>query len=339
MKDIAQAAGVSVTTVSHVLNNSRPVSEDAAVRVRDAVRDLGYRPNRLARSLRRSESLTIGFVVPDLSNPFFAEIGRGLEDAGFRAGYNAIFCSSAGDPERERRAVSALVEKRVAGIVIAPAESRPDRLASLLAGDVPVVIVDRDLPVPDCDFVLANNRAGGQQAVELLVSLGHRRIGCIVAGAASRPATPGRLSGYQQGIQDAGLDNTGLLVAVDDLPGDPPASELDAGYRATRQLLESRNPPTALFMTNDLMAIGALRAATDRGLSVPGDLSIVGFDDILLARYASPSLTSVSQPREAMGRIAAELAIERSSNRQRTPERRNLDVTLVTRESTGPCPA
>jgi DNA-binding LacI/PurR family transcriptional regulator len=104
-------------------------------------------------------------------------------------------------------------------------------------------------------------------------------------------------------------------------------------------LLESRNPPTALFMTNDLMAIGALRAATDRGLSVPGDLSIVGFDDILLARYASPSLTSVSQPREAMGRIAAELAIERSGNRQRTPERRILDVTLVTRESTGPCPA
>jgi LacI family transcriptional regulator len=339
MADIAEAAGVSVTTVSHVLNNSRPVREETMLRVRSAAEQLGYRPNGLARSLRRKQSLTIGLIVPDISNPFFAEIGRGLEEASFNAGYNVIFCNSGGDPEHEQRNVTGLLEKRVDGIVIAPGGIAPEHLTALASGDVPVVMIDRDATELTCDVVLANNLSGGQQAVRHLVELGHRQIACVVASAASRSAAPGRLHGYRQGMKDAGLDDNGLIVVTDELDNASPGSEVDAGYIATTRILGSADRPTALFLTNDLMAIGALRAAHDLGCSVPGEVSIVGFDDILLARYSIPALSSVVQPRHDMGRIAAELLIARSRDRERPLVRRVLDVSLVARESSGPCPA
>jgi LacI family transcriptional regulator len=339
MSDIAKIAGVSVTTVSHVLNDSRPVREETSLRVKSAALDLGYRPNGLARSLRRKESLTIGLIVPDISNPFFAEIGRGIEQASFNAGYNVIFCNSGGDPAHERRNIAALLEKRVDGIVIAPAAIDADELDQALGNEIPVVTIDRDTPKLTSDVVLANNTSGGRQAVEHLAALSHRRIACIVASAASRSAAPGRLHGYREGMKNAGLDDSGLIVVTDELENASPDSEVDAGYIATTRILNAATRPTAIFLTNDLMAIGALRAAHDRGCNVPGDLSIVGFDDILLACYAIPSLTTVIQPRNEMGRIAAELLISRSKDRLRVPTRRILDVSLVVRESSGPCPA
>lgn len=337
MSDIARIAGVSVTTVSHVLNNSRPVNEATSDRVKSAALDLGYRPNGLARSLRRQETLTIGLVVPDIANPFFAEIGRGLEKASFDAGYHVIFCNSGGDADHELRNIAALLEKRVDGIVIAPSAAEPDRLVTMIGGDIPVVMVDRDTTGLDCDVVLANNASGGQQAVDHLVALGHQKIGCVVASAASRSAAPGRLHGYRQGMKTAGLDDASLIVVTDELENASPETEVDAGYIATTRILLSQHRPTALFLTNDLMAIGALRAAHDQGLDVPVDLSIVGFDDILLARYTVPSLTTVIQPRSEVGRLAAEMLIARSRDRDRELQHRVLDVSLVARESSGPC--
>lgn len=337
MSDIARIAGVSVTTVSHVLNNSRPVNEATSDRVKSAALDLGYRPNGLARSLRRQETLTIGLVVPDIANPFFAEIGRGLEEASFDAGYQVIFCNSGGDAEHELRNIAALLEKRVDGIVIAPSAASPDHLVNMIGGDIPVVMVDRDTTGLACDVVLANNASGGEQAVDHFVGLGHQRIACVVASAASRSAAPGRLHGYRQGMKKAVLDDTSLIVVTDDLENASPESEVDAGYIATTRILGSSQRPTAIFLTNDLMAIGALRAAHDQELDVPGDLSIVGFDDILLARYTIPSLTTVIQPRSEVGRLAAELLIARSRDRGRKLQHRILDVSLVARESTGPC--
>ncbi|MGB3306011.1 MAG: LacI family DNA-binding transcriptional regulator [Thermomicrobiales bacterium] len=337
MSDIAKLAGVSVTTVSHVLNNSRPVREETSDRVKSAALDLGYRPNGLARSLRRKETLTIGLVVPDIANPFFAEIGRGLEVASFNAGYHVIFCNSGGDAEQESRHIVALLEKRVDGIVIAPAAIEPEPLVAMIGGDIPVVMIDRDIPGLGCDVVMADNASGGRQAVDHLVALGHRRIGCVVSRAASRSTEPGRFHGYRQGMRAAELDDTSLVVVTDELENATPESEVDAGYIATSQFLQSNPRPTALFLTNDLMAIGALRAAHDNGITVPDELSIVGFDDILLARYAIPSLTTVIQPRSAMGTFAAELLIARSRDRASEWRRNTLDVSLVARESTGPC--
>jgi LacI family transcriptional regulator len=334
MRDIAQAAGVSVTTVSHVLNESRFVRQETTARVRAAMDELGYRPNGLARSLRRKETLTIGFVVPDLANPFFAEIGRGLEEACFEAGYQVIFSHTGGEPHRESRAIDALLEKQVEGLVVAPAVSEPEELHALAAVGVPVVMVDRDCAGFNGDIVLANNVSGGRQAVEHLVRLGHRRIGCVVSSPASRPASPGRLHGYQQGMAEAGLAQA---VIVNHLKSET-MSEVEAGYQAVREVLAQTKRPTALFLTNDLMAIGALRAAIDAGIQVPGDLAVVGFDDIALAQYTNPSLTTVRQPRHEMGTLAAALIVQRSRDRARPWERRILDVGLVARESSGTKP-
>lgn len=339
MKDIGTAAGVSATTVSHVLNNTRPVNAETAARVRQAAKELGYRPNSLARSLRRKESLTIGLIVPDIANPFFAEVSRGLEDASFRAGYTVILGNAGGDPEHLRRYVNVLASKRVDGIVIAPGTMQPGVIGDFGDSDIPLVLVDRDVPGLDSDTVLADYPSGGRQVVDLLISLGHRRIACVAAPAVSRSTSPSRLHGYRSAMQEAGLDDPALCLLIDDLPGAPPATEFEAGFRATAQLLASDSRPTAVFLTNDLMAVGALRAAADAGLAVPDDLSIVGFDDVEPSRYASPPLTTVSQPRLAMGELAAELIIDRMQHRHRNPTRRVLEVSLVVRQSTGRTPA
>jgi LacI family transcriptional regulator len=335
MKDIGQAAGVSATTVSHVLNNTRPVKEETAARVRQAARELGYRPNSLARSLRRNESLTIGLIVPDIANPFFAEVSRGLEVASFQAGYTVIVGNAGGDPDHLRRYLNVLASKRVDGMVIAPGTMRPEVMGDLVDSDIPLVLVDNDAPGLDSDRVVADYPSGGRQVVDLLISLGHQRIACVAAPAVSRSTSPTRLHGYRAAMQEAGLDDPALCLLIDDLPGTPPTTEFEAGYRATAQLLTAEARPTAVFLTNDLMAIGALRAAADAGLSVPDDLSIVGFDDVEPSRFASPSLTTVAQPRLAMGQLAAELIIDRIQHRHREPARQVLDVSLVVRQSTG----
>jgi LacI family transcriptional regulator len=335
MSDIAKAAGVSITTVSHVLNESRSVRKETRDRVNAAVIELGYRPNALARSLRRQETRTIGFVVPDLSNPFFAEIGQGLEEASFDAGYNVIFSHTSGDPTRERRVVSSLLEKRVDGIIIASVETRADRLSELSRIGVPMVMVDRDCADFAGDIVLADNVAGGQQVVQHLAQLGHTSIGCVVANAASQPASPGRFYGFQQALSSAGLSSSSYVFRGDQHKNRA-GTEVDIGYQALKDILARPSPPTAVFLTNDLMAIGALRAAAELGVRVPDDLSIIGFDDIALAQYTSPALTTVGQPRQQMGRLAAQLLIDRSTDKTRLRERVILGVSLVVRESTAP---
>ena len=333
MSDIAKASGVSVTTVSHVLNKSRAVREETMDRVHAAMEELGYRPNALARGLRRQETLTIGFVVPDLSNPFFAEIGQGVEAASFDAGYNVIFSRTAGDPAREQRVVASLLEKRVDGIIIASVESSPDRLRQLSETGIPMVMVDRDSADFSGDVVLSDNVAGGQQVAQHLAQLGHSRIGCIVANAALQPGAPGRLHGFQQGMSSAGLPSDGYIFGGEK-HSQKGENESDAGYRTMKEILSRPSPPSAMFVTNDLMAIGTLRAAAEMGVKVPDELSIVGFDDIALAQYTSPALTTVSQPRQEMGRMAAQLLIDRAADKNRSRERVILDVSLIVREST-----
>lgn len=333
MSDIARAANVSTTTVSHVLNESRFVREETRVRVLEAIADLGYRPNAMARGLRRKESQTIGFIVPDLANPFFAEIGKGLEQASFENGYNVIFSHTNGVPASERKVLSSLLEKQVDGIVVASTDPSPDRIIELSGSRVPAVLVDRDCEGFRGDIVLSDNASGGKQVVEHLVSLGHSRIACVAASAASRPSALGRLSGFKSAMERAGLDYEDHVLIAERV-GSVTGSEIRDGYLATKALLARPMPPTAIFMTNDLMAIGALRAVVERGMRVPDDLSIAGFDDIALAQYTNPSLTTVVQPRQETGRIAARLLMQRIKDKSRDRERVLLDVSLIVREST-----
>jgi LacI family transcriptional regulator len=325
IRQVAEKASVSPTTVSHVINNTRFVSEDVRRRVQAAMDELDYRPNALARSLRRGETNTIGLILPDSANPFFAEIGRGIEVTAFELGYSVILCNTEGDSDNESLYMDVLSKKQVDGMILVAAGDRADSLRTLQSQRVPVVVVDRDLPEVEIDAVLADNRRGGYLATRHLIELGHRRIGCI-AGPSNVTPSAQRVTGYREALAEANLPGDESLISRGDFHS-------ESGWAATLDMLRQPEPPTAIFACNDLMAIGALRAAAETGRRVPADLAIVGFDDIELASYTIPPLTTIAQPKLEMGRRAVQLLIERLADKARPSRREVLSTTLVVRGS------
>lgn len=326
MRDVAERAGVSVTTVSHVINETRPVSDELRDRVRSAMDQLGYRPNRLARSLRQGRTYTIGMIVPDSANPFFAEMARHVEDATFSHGYSLILCNSDGDLDKERFYVRRLAEKQVDGILFIAAGGGGDHIEPLLKRRIPVVLVDRILPHVAVDAVLTDNRGGGCIATQHLLDLGHRRIACI-AGPSDVTPSGERVAGYRQALQDAGAAvDEGLIVRG--------GFDYESGYRAAGQLLSRSPRPSAIFACNDLMAVGAISAAVRMGLRVPDDVSIMGFDDVRLASFTVPLLTTVRQPKQEMGVLAATLLLARIEDPDLPPQRHLLETSLIVRQTT-----
>ncbi|HEC22840.1 MAG TPA: LacI family transcriptional regulator [Chloroflexi bacterium] len=326
MRDVAERAGVSVTTVSHVINETRPVSDELRTRVLAAIEELGYQPNALARSLRRKKTHTIGMILPDSANPFFAEVARSIEAVSFEHGYSVILCNTDGDLEKELLYTDLLVEKRVDGILFVAAGMSAEHILALEEQHMPVVVIDRDIPDVAVDSVLTDNAQGGLLATRHLIELNHRRIGCITGPSDVTPSAE-RVSGYQQALQENGIPLDETLIVRGDF-------QYESGYRATRHLLALSDPPTAIFACNDLMAIGAVCAARELGLSVPEDLSIVGFDDIRLASFVNPSLTTIAQPKHEMGVLATQMLLERMQDRDRPPRRQMLSTSLVPRQST-----
>lgn len=323
---VAERAGVSSTTVSHVINNTRYVSPETRERVLRAMEELNYRPNVLARSLRRGETRTLGLILPDSANPFFAEVARALEFAAFRAGYNVIFGNSENDLEKEQVYVDVLVTKQVDGLIFMATGDRSQSLETLVRGGLPVVVVDRQLSALEVDTVLTDNLQGGLLATRYLIASGHRRIGCITGPSHLTPSAQ-RVIGYRQALQEAGLEVDEVLMVRGDFH---PRS----GYEAARRLLEQHPLPTALFACNDMMAIGALRALAEAGLRVPEDCSIVGYDDIELASYAAPPLTTVRQDKVAIAEAALRLVLERINQPELPARCETLPVELVERQST-----
>jgi len=326
IREVASRAGVSPTTVSHVINNTRFVSPEARERVLQAMQELGYRPNVLARSLRRGETYTLGLILPDSANPFFAEIARAMEDAAFRRGYNVILGNSENDLEKERLYVDVLVTKQVDGLIFVASGDRSRSLEDLVHQDLPVVVVDRQLANVEVDTVLTDNFQGGFQATRTLLELGHRRIGCITGPSHLTPSAQ-RVIGYRRALEAAGLGvDESLIVRGDFQPR--------SGYQAAQALMHTPQPPTAIFVCNDMMAIGALRALAEMGLRVPEDVSLIGFDDIELASYTTPPLTTIRQDKAAMAQTALNLLLERIVDRQIPARQRVIPVTLVERQST-----
>ena len=327
IKDVARLAGVSITTVSHVINETRYVSDELRGRVLAAMQELNYRPNVLARSLRRGETRTIGLVVPDNSNPFFAEVARIVEDVGFEKGYSVILCNSDGSLEKEAAYISVLIAKQVDGVIFIAAGSKHEHLHELTAQGIPVVVADRDIPQSLADVVLVDNEKGGYEATRYLLSLGHRRIACI-AGPSDLTPSADRVCGYRRAQEEAGISiEEGWIV-----PGD---FRYQGGEAAAARLLRLGEPPSAIFACNDVMAIGALRTLQNAGLQVPGDVSIIGFDDIPLASAVSPALTTVAQPTAELSTLAARCLISRIQNdRDDEPRQRSvLETRLVVRDS------
>jgi LacI family transcriptional regulator len=329
ISQVAALAGVSPTTVSHVINDTRYVSSEVRLRVQQAMDELGYQPNALARSLRRGVTHTLGLILPDSSNPFFAEVAQSLEVEAFDQGYNVILCNAEGSPSKERLYLEVLQKRQVDGLILLTTGEDGGPLSQAPRPDVPIVMLDRDLPTADADVVLADNRLGAVLATAHLLQLGHRRIGCISGPSHITPSAR-RVSGYMDGLAEAGIPFDETLVVRGDF-------HPESGRAGAHTLLDRPDRPTAIFACNDLMAIGAVRGACELGLSVPADLSIAGFDDIQLASYITPSLTTVVQPKTEMARTAVRLLLERMAERSLPARRQVLLPTLVVRESSRAC--
>ena len=328
IREVAESAGVSYATVSHVINNTRVVTQETRERVLAAMAALNYRPNALARSLRQGKTNTIGLVLPDSANPFFAEISRSIEDEAFRKGYSVFLCNTELDTQRELFYVDVLSKKQVDGIIFVAAGDQADSLDFLLRQGMSVVMIDRDLPNVEVDAVLTDHQLGGFLATQHLIELGHRRIACI-AGPSSITPSAERITGYRKALEQAGLPfDEAMLIRGD--------YHAESGMEITKSILQMDPRPTAIFALNDLMALGALRAASEANCSVPKDVAVVGYDDLELARFTSPPLTTIAQPKKEIGAQALTLLVDRISQKNRSPHRVVLPPELIVRGSTQP---
>jgi LacI family transcriptional regulator len=327
IRDVAQLAGVSTATVSHVLNSTRAVSEQSKDRVLAAMEQLNYQPNAVARSLRVSETLTIGLIVPDVEIPFFAWVARCIEDAARDAGYSVILCNSGWSFNQELRYLDNLRARRVDGLICISVLLTNEHVAPLLKRHMPVVWFEQARVDGISDAVVIDNVKGAYDATTHLIAQGHHRIGCVL-GLGQALLTTDRIVGYRQALSDAGIAFDAALLYAGDY-------EPSAGLAGARQLLALPEPPTAIFAFNDMMALGALQAANERGLRVPDQLALIGFDGIALTEYTSPPLSTVRQPIPEMCRIAISMLLDRINDRAPNESRTVLiEPTLVKRAST-----
>lgn len=327
MKQVAERAGVSTSTVSHVLNNTRIVSEEARTRVLTAIADLRYIPSAVARSLKNDRTHTIGMMIPNNSNPYFAEVIQGVEDASFKLGYNIILCNSYDDPKKQAAYIHVLLEKRIDGLVLVAAGSNDDELTRLLTDEaLPKVLVDREINGVMADFIHADHEQGAYLATKYLLDLGHRAIACV-SGPKDLLSSRDRVSGYLRALREYGVKfRLDCLVNAD--------FTSQGGYLAFQQLLSLAQRPTAIFVSNDLMAIGGLCAASAAGIRIPDQLSVVGYDDIALASYTTPPLTTIAQPKHEIGVLTARALVERMLNPGLPFKREKLPTRLIVRGST-----
>lgn len=326
MREVAEYAGVSITTVSHVINQTRFVSEELADRVSEAIRKLEYRPDQRARSLRTGSTETLAALVSDISNPFFPKVVRGIEDCARESGYSVLLSNTDESAETERVNLSTMLERRVDGFIVAPSIGDSDALENLIRHGTPVVLIDRpdDLPV---DQVYSENERGAYEATKHLIDLGHTRIG-IVAEIADIPSFRSRVVGWKKALVQAGLSpHTGDLRQA--------GLEVEGAYAAAKRLLSGSDPVSAIFSTNNLMTLGVFRYLKDAGISCPQVVSVVGFDDPDWASAFSPAITSVAQQPYEMGYKATELLLERIKGNTSPPKTICLLCELRIRESTG----
>jgi LacI family transcriptional regulator len=327
-KDVAERAGVSVATVSYVFNNGpRPVSPETRAKVEAAIAELGYYPNELARSLRLQHTSTIGIIIPNIINPVFAEMAHNLEMACSQEGFLVLLCNSERQHEREVRFVQMLRAKQVDGVVITPHCDPLALIQPLLDARIPVVVLEHDLPGVHC--LAFDELQGGQLATQHLIDLGHRRIALIPRHATSALSTR-RSDGYRQALVTAGVTFDPALV-LDCAAGQA------AGAEAMRHLLALSDPPTAVITHNDVLAMGVYHAIHSAGLTIPGDISVVGYDDITSAAYFYPPLTTVCTPKAEIGVLAGQTILQLVQRKVAPPPRTiTLPVELVVRSSTAP---
>jgi LacI family transcriptional regulator len=329
MKRVAERAGVSIATVSRVVNKSGFVAPPLQKVVMEAMEALRYQPSAVARGLRTQETRSIGVLVPQLSQPFFSSLAYAIERTLFGHGYRAFLCSAEEDAAEESAYIDMLLSQRVDGLILVPTGQSMANVDRVLQAKVCVVLVDRDLPMLKIDRVLSDNFNGAYKLARHLIDLGHRRIGIISAPQHSGSIAR-RVAGIKHAFQEAGIQQEQDLFAEGAL------EQFQLGFTVAQEFLQSSRPPTAVIALNDVIAVGTLHAAWKAGLSLPGDLSVTGFDDIALARYTMPELTTAAQPVFEMGKQAALLLLRRIKKPDLKVRRTLLPTSLVIRGSTAP---
>lgn len=329
--DVARTSGLSSGTISNFLNRPEIVAPETRARIEQAIAAVGWIPNVAVRTLRRGYSQLIGLVLSDMTNPFFTDVARGVEDAAATAGYTVILCNSNSDGDREERYLAMLAQHRAAGVLITPVGGLPEsHYLSLLErhGSRLVLLAQpRKRRVRGIPWVAVDDHVGGRAVGEHLLGLGHRRI-CFVRGPSrSQHEARERLEGLRRAI--AQVDGTASVV---ELPAD--GLHINDGHAAGRAFLELRPRPTAVFLANDLLAVGMLKALEEAGVRVPADVSLVGYDDLELAQVVSPSLTTVAQPRYELGAAAVNLLLAQLDGAKRADRQIVFTPELVVRGST-----
>ena len=326
MKDIAKLACVSTSTVSHVINQSRYVSEEIAERVNRAAQELNYSPSVLARSLKTNRTKTLGMLVTTSSNPFFGEVVKGVERSCYQKGYNLILCNTEGDQERMTTSISTLLQKRVDGLILMCSSLEGEHIEIFdKYPDVPVVVMDWGPMLFASDKIQDNSLRGGYIAAKYLIECGHHEIGCIT-GPLNRYQAQMRYEGYKRALNEEGLEFHPSWIIESNF-------ECDGGYEAFNRMYQKGPLPSAIFVCNDMMAMGVINAANEKGIAIPEELSIIGYDDIQIAKYMSPSLTTIHQPKYRLGQAAVETLLRKLDNSCDETQVIQLEPTLVERSS------
>jgi DNA-binding LacI/PurR family transcriptional regulator len=331
IRDVAELANVSIATVSRVLNGTGYVSPELAQRVRQAAAKLGYQSNTLVRHIQRNDSLTLGVLLPGSGNPFYTEVARGVQELCSERGFRVIICYVGEDSEKASAYVNALRQQRVAGFVVISPDNVSEHWQRLLDDGYPLVMVDRIVTHVRADAVVSDNYSGAAQAVNHLIGLGHRNIG-FVTGRLHLDPVENRWRGVTETLAKAGIPlNPDFVYDRGDY-------QMATGFAAAEKLFSLPNPPTAVFAFNDLMAYGLIYFAHTHGITVPDQLSVIGFDDIELSTYFVPGLTTISQPKYELGRTVAEILLGRIAGNREPQIYQILPTQLVVRGSTAPLP-
>jgi DNA-binding LacI/PurR family transcriptional regulator len=346
IRDVAERAGVSTATVSHVINDTRFVREETRQKVLDAIETLNYQPSAIARSLATNSTQTIGLIISDIANPFFTAVSRGVQDEIHQHGYHTIFCNTDEDPDREDEYLRLLSARQIDGLIIAPTGVRSERLMRMAEAGTPIVLLDRETPDIEAPLIGVDNEGGAYQATSYLIELGHRCI-AILIGMETISTQISRFNGYKRALQKAGIAIDENMIARADsrsysnqfaLLDSPPLGfgtnkqMTPTAYHGLLRLLDSPNLPSAIFVTNNEMTVGAFYALRQRGLRCPQDISLISFDDHDWAPIFSPPLTVIRQPTYQLGQAAASLLLKMLNHEEfEVPD--PLPVEFIIRES------
>lgn len=328
IEDVAERAGVSKATVSRVINGNYPVSDELRQRVESAIAELGYQPDRAARRLRANSSEVLGVIVPDIQNPYFTSVVRGIEDIAYENHMNVLLCNTDDEPQKQEAYLHVMRAERAAGLVLAPSFGiRAEALQQLQRAGMPIVLIDRLVPGLAIDSVLVDNVQGAYMATMHLVRLGYQRIGLIVG---DQELTPGlqRYQGYQQALRESGISQEPGLVRIGHF-------KIESGCLLAKDLLQSPVRPDAIFAASNLITLGVLKALRELNVRVPEDVAVIGFDDMVWATELYSPLTTVAQPMYEVGREAARLLLHRKNHPAIPVRTITLQASLVVRESCG----